>query len=258
MHYYLLELQYLGFRFHGWQLQKDVKTVQYMLNRTLITVLGHDQFKTMGASRTDSMVSANHHFCQLALREEINLETFKEKLNYNLPQDIRILAINHRDKKFDLLNSKKRKIYHYYFSHGKKTHPFCAPFITNMIDTLDIPAMKNAAKCFEGEHNFIKYCYRGSEKKQYIRTIESCSIELNDDFQGKYFPKEVYCLKVIGNGFLRNQIRIMMGALFQVGLGQLTQDELINSLKLDATSDGQHIGFIAPASGLILQDNQFT
>ena len=79
--FYLLELQFLGFRFHGWQKQIDVKTVQFMLDRTLTTVLGEKHFKTLGASRTDSMVSANHHFCQLMIEDYEMSETFIDDLN---------------------------------------------------------------------------------------------------------------------------------------------------------------------------------
>lgn len=257
MNYYLIHLQFLGFRFHGWQLQKDVKTVQYMLNRTLVTVLGHENFKTLGASRTDSMVSANHHLCQLATEEELDLNEFVEKMNFNLPQDIRILKLENKEKKFNLLNSKKIKTYHYYFTFGAKTHPFIAPLVTNIIDDLDLEKMQKAAELFIGEHNFRQYCYRGNENKIYIRKVFESKIFETNDFQGTFFPEKIYCFKVSGNGFMRNQIRLMMGTLFQLGIGKITIDQIQKTLEKENT-ETRPIGFIAPASGLVLIENKFS
>ena len=58
MNYYLVHIQYLGFRFHGWQRQPGVKTVESMVVKTLAFILGHEDFKILGAGRTDAMVSA--------------------------------------------------------------------------------------------------------------------------------------------------------------------------------------------------------
>lgn len=253
---YLIHLQFLGFRFHGWQRQKDVKTVQYMLEQTLNTVIGADTYKSLGASRTDSMVSAERHFVHLMSDNEVELETFMVDMNNNLPQDLRIIKVEIVPKKFQVINSKKLKEYHYSFSFGSKTHPFCAPYLTNIIDELDISLMKQGAKIFEGEHNFIQYCFRGNENKTYLRTINQCSIETNTFLTGSFFPEKTYVMRVIGEGFVRNQIRIMMGTLFNLGLGKVTLEDIQKSLILDNT-ETYPIGFIAPASGLILHDVNF-
>lgn len=253
--YYLLHLQYLGFRYHGFQKQLDVKTVQHMLDRTLITVLKTEEFKTLGASRTDSMVSSLHHITQLATVNELP-PNFLQELNYNLPQDIRALKVESVEKSFNPISSRKMKEYHYYFSHGQKSHPFCAPFMTNLIDDLDIELMQKGAKLFEGEHNFIQYCYRGNENKQYIRQVFTSQIELNSEFSASFFPDISYRYLIRGEGFMRNQIRLMMGTLFKLGLHKLTLHQIQQSL-LPGNDSLEPIGFIAPASGLMLADNQF-
>lgn len=254
---YLLHLQFLGFRFHGWQRQPDVKTVQYMLDQTLNTVIGKDTFKTLGASRTDSMVSAEHHLVHLMSKNEWDMDQLKEELNSNLPQDLRILNIENLPAKFQVINSPKFKEYHYSFSFGEKTHPFCAPFMTNILGHLDIELMKQGAKLFEGEHNFIQYCFRGNDKKMYIREIQECMIDVNDYLTGSFFPEKSYRLKVIGGGFLRNQIRIIMGTLFNLGLHKISLKDIELSLQHENTQT-YPIGFIAPASGLILHKTEFT
>ncbi len=253
---YLIHLQFLGFRFHGWQRQPDVKTIQYMLEQTLNTVIGKDTFKTLGASRTDSMVSAEHHLVHLMSKNEWPLDELRDNLNLNLPQDLKILKIENLPAKFQIINSPKFKEYHYSFCYGEKSHPFSAPFMTNILGELDIELMRKGAKIFEGEHNFIQYCFRGNDKKTYVRELTECCIEINDYLRGSFFPETSYRLKVVGGGFLRNQIRIIMGTLFNLGLHKITLEDIEHSLRLENT-ETYPIGFIAPASGLILHKTDF-
>jgi tRNA pseudouridine38-40 synthase len=253
---YLIHLQFLGFRFHGWQKQPDVKTVQYMLEQTLNTVMGENTFKTLGASRTDSMVSANHHLSQVMTDNEWDPQKLQEGLNNNLPQDLRVSHIELVSKEFQIINSPKIKEYIYSFAFGEKTHPFCAPFLTNILSDLDIELMQNGAKLFEGEHNFIQYCFRGNDAKTYVRKINKCYIDVNDFYKGAFFPDKTYKLVVIGEGFLRNQIRIIMGTLFKLGLGEISLADIEKSLQRENT-ETYPIGFIAPASGLLLNKSEF-
>ena len=253
---YLIHLQFLGFRFHGWQKQPNVKTVQFMLEQTLNTVMGEDTFKTHGASRTDSMVSANHHLCQIMTNQEWSPKKLKAELNSNLPQDLRIIKIENVGKDFQIINSPKVKEYIYSFSYGEKTHPFCAPYLTNILNELDLDLMHKGAQLFEGEHNFIQYCFRGNDAKTYVRKINSCKIELNTFYQGAFFPEKTYSRIVTGEGFLRNQIRIIMGTLFNLGLHKITLEDIEKSLHKDNT-ETYPIGFIAPASGLVLNKSEF-
>jgi tRNA pseudouridine38-40 synthase len=254
--YYLVHLQFLGFRFHGWQKQVGVKTVQYMLEQTLNTVIGKETFKTLGASRTDSMVSAEHHLCVVTAHNQQVPEELVNALNMNLPQDLKVLKIETVDKKFQIINSRKTKEYHYSFSYGEKTHPFCSPFLTNILDDLDLELMKEGAKLFVGEHNFIQYCFRGNPDKTFIRTINSSCIEVNDFLTGSFFPEKTYRINIVGEGFLRNQIRIIAGTLFNLGLGKITLADIEKSLSPENT-ETYPIGFIAPASGLILHKYEF-
>ena len=254
--YYIIHLQFLGFRYHGWQKQPGVKTIQHMLDRTFITVLGHENFKTLGTSRTDAMVSANHHACELFLSEEIDIEKLVFDLNQNLPQDIKVTKVEQTDSSFNIINDSKEKEYHYYFSFGEKAHPFCAPFMTNIKNNLNIEMMKESALLFQGEHFFKRYCYRPQNKTHFVRSISQCYIKENDILTANFFPKNSYVLVVKGSGFLHHQVRIMAGALIKVGLGELSKEDIIESLK--ETNEGDYpIGFVAPSSGLILNQINF-
>src|SRR5690625_624728 len=135
--YYLIKLQYLGFRYHGWQKQPQLKTVERMVERTTNYVLRslldiENRFKLLACGRTDAMVSAHQTYVELFLEETpLDLEEFFPLFNRNLPQDIRALAITETDAKFNIIQHPQEKEYLYFFSFGQKHHPFCAPFMVN-------------------------------------------------------------------------------------------------------------------------------
>ncbi|NJX15114.1 tRNA pseudouridine synthase A [Tamlana crocina] len=253
--FYLIKIQYLGYRFHGWQKQPDVKTLHLMVDRTMNYVLEGKPFKTLTSGRTDAMVSAEQAAFELFLQEPIeDQEYFLKWFNYNLPQDIRALSIEEVDKKFNIINHSKVKEYLYLFTHGEKCHPFCAPIMATILDELDVDIMKQGAKLFEGEHYLKSYCYKPSETGVYNRTILTCEILENTLYTANYFPEKSYLLRVRGKGFMRNQIRLMMGTLIDLGKGKLTLYDIKTSLLPGSTVK---MNYIAPASGLILNKIDF-
>jgi tRNA pseudouridine38-40 synthase len=255
-YYYVIKIQFLGYRYHGWQKQSDTKTVHLMVDKTLRFVLKDLRFKSLGAGRTDAMVSAQEGAFELFIEEEplSNLNVFLKDFNYNLPQDIRALSIEEVDAKFNIIQDVKQKEYHYVFAQGDKFHPFCAPILTTVLDPLDINLMKKGARLFEGKHHFQTYCYKASENGTYERELNVCELVENKLYQANFFPKETHLLRVVGKGFGRHQIRLMMGALIQLGKGEIDLDYISNSLKKEST---QVMGYIAPASGLILYKVEF-
>jgi len=68
--FYIIELQYLGFRYHGWQKQPTVNTLQRMVERTITYVLDHKKFKILAMGRTDAKVSANQTYIELFVEDE--------------------------------------------------------------------------------------------------------------------------------------------------------------------------------------------
>ena len=252
--YYLIEIQFLGYRFHGWQKQPKIKTVHLMIDRTINYVLENNKFKTLGAGRTDAMVSANQTAFELFTELPIiNLEEFLRLVNTNLPQDIRALNIKTVSKEFNVINDSKIKEYKYLFSEGSKNHPYSAPFITTFLYSLNIDLMKEGAKLFEGKHNFKSYCYKPNENGIFDREITYCKISFNTTLQANFFPKKSYELTVKGKGFMRNQIRLMMGVLVELGRGEVSLDYIKESLN----TYNPKINYIAPASGLMLNKVDF-
>ena len=252
---YIVTIQFLGFRFHGWQKQTDVKTVHEMVDKTLSFVFNNTKFKTLGIGRTDSKVSANCYIFQLFMDKQIKMTSFLEVLNSNFPNDIKALSVEKVSGDFNIIQQPKIKEYHYFFSFGEKNHPFAAPFIVGFEKTLDIDLMKVSAKLFEGNHYFHKYCTKPSEYTTFNREILGCEISTNDIYTANFFPKNSYVLKVKGSGFLRYQIRLMMGVLIQLGRGEITLEFIKESLQ--ENNDRKPLQTIAPSSGLQLYNVKF-
>lgn len=252
--YYLVEIQYLGFRFHGWQSQPGVKTVQGMVERTLNYILPDQKLKVIGMSRTDAMVSANYAAFQMIAREEIDEQLFLAAFQENLPADIRVLSIKSVGDDFNIIQQPKIKEYNYLFSFGEKYHPFCAPFMAHFHQSLNVELMQEASTCFEGQHDFSGFCDRSNAQQSTVKEVIQCKLSVNNEFTACFFPKESYKLVIKSSGFLRYQIRYIMGALVDVGQGTLS----VNDIR-EALSKGAEKAIVgkAPASGLVLQHVEF-
>lgn len=249
-HFYLIEFQYLGFRYHGWQKQPNVLTVEHMVSRTMSFVLGHKKFKLLASGRTDAKVSANKAYMELFLDgDPIVLDEFFPLLNDNLPADIRALSIKEVDKKFNVIEAPKGKEYLYLFSFGSKNHPFAAPYMTGVPKDLDLESMKQAARLFEGTHDFRNYAFRPNPETKTVGTIDISEIIENTIYTANFFPEKSYLLRVQGKGFKRHQIRLMMGILFDLGEAKIDLDFVKETLEPGKFFKLERI---APASGLIL------
>ena len=255
-YFYLIRIQYLGFRYHGWQKQPHLKTLHLAIDKTLNFVFDRTKnFKTLATGRTDAMVSANETAFELFMEEPISdFDAFLAQFNYYLPQDIRALSIREVDKSFNVIHHAKMKEYVYLFAHGQKSHPFCASLMTTFRDVLDVELMAKGAKLYEGTHNFKGYCSKVSEHGLYTRSVASCDLTENDRISANFFPKESYLLTVRGEGFGYNQIRTMVGTLVKLGKHQITLDYIVESLLPESTAV---MNYIAPASGLILNTVEF-
>ncbi|WP_276166847.1 tRNA pseudouridine synthase A [Zobellia alginiliquefaciens] len=253
---YLIRVQYLGFRYSGWQKQPGQKTIEVMLTKTLKFVLGNQKFKILGAGRTDAKVSALSMVFELFLDGEplVDKDVFLSLFNKNLPPDIKALSISETNSSFNIIQDAKNKEYVYLFSSGEKNHPFCAPFLANILDPLNIEKMKIGAELFEGCHDFKTYTARLQENTKTERTILSCELKKNELLKANFFPKESYALHVSGKGFMRYQIRMIMGALIQLGKGDLTLTDIEDSLKPESTIK---LTYVAPGSGLLLNQLEF-
>jgi tRNA pseudouridine38-40 synthase len=126
--------------------------------------------------------------------------------------------------------------------------------MANFLEELDLPLMKKAAKIFEGTHNFQNFTARIQPNTKVTRTIDHCEIVENKELKANFFPEKSYLLSVKGAGFMRYQIRMMMGALVLLGKGELEFHTLQKALK---ANDKLLIPYVAPGSGLFLRNMEF-
>lgn len=254
-HFYLIRIEFLGFRYHGWQKQPKFKSVHGMIDKTLEFIFDHTNFKTLGCGRTDAKVSADDYAFELFINAELITEKILHSLNKNLPSDIRAKSIHIVDKHFNIIQNAKIKEYHYHFSSGDKSHPFNAPFIRDFGKSLDLTKMKEASKLFEGTHNFKRYASKPAEGTDFEREIINSKIESNTKFTGQFAAQNAFVYKVRAKGFMRYQVRLMMGALVEVGRGVWSVDDLKQSL---IDFNGTQIKHVAPSSGLTLHRVEFS
>lgn len=253
-YFYLVRFQYLGFRYHGWQRQPGVKTVQEMVEKTVRFILNHDRFKVLAAGRTDAKVSAAQSAFELFLEEEVDPGWLENEFNVNLPNDIRVLSVEETDADFNIIQSPRVKEYIYLFSHGGRNHPFCAPLMVYMPEHLDVKTMGETARLFEGTHDFTAFCHQPSPETQTFREVITSEIVPNTLYTASFFPEESWAYRVTGSGFMRHQVRLMMGALFAVGRGELDTERIAAALRGEMKEPP---AFMAPQSGLILQSLTF-
>ena len=221
-----------------------------MLKKTLKFVLPGTSIKVLASGRTDAKVSARALPVSLFHYENIgDLAAFLERLNANLPPDIRVNHIEAVPDDFNVIQDVHSKEYHYYFTNEPDFHPYSAPFIGYFRKPMNIARMREASDLFEGTHHFEAFCSRSNRKANFERTITQSKIEVNTYLSAPYMPDSTYVYLVEGNGFLRYQVRMMMGALVMLGRGEIHEEDIVSALK---GNPAPPITTIAPGSGLVL------
>lgn len=221
-----------------------------MLKKTLKFVLPGTSIKVLASGRTDAKVSARSLPVSLFHHGDIgDHDAFLENLNANLPPDIRVKHIEAVPDDFNVIQDVRSKEYHYYFTNEPDFHPYNAPFIGYFRRPMNIGRMREAADIFEGTHHFKAFCSRSGSKANFERTITRSKIEVNTYLSTPFMPETSYVYLVEGNGFLRYQVRMMMGALAMLGRDEIHENDILSALE---GNPAPPITTIAPGSGLVL------
>jgi len=207
-----LTLAYDGTNYLGSQTQKSSpNTIMGNLQRVL-SKLGINS-KIIASGRTDKGVHATGQVCHIDLPEFWNdLKKLKIVLNEMLPSSIRIKLIKEVNEEFHARYSAKKRLYRYLIKESK-SNPFEANFIT-FLDLLNFNKIEQNIKLFIGEHDFSNLMKTGSDEKSTTRIIYRA-------FAYKY--KDFIILNFEANGFLRSQIRLMVGALLKLNSVELQE-----------------------------------
>ncbi|MDO9550931.1 tRNA pseudouridine(38-40) synthase TruA [Rhodonellum sp.] len=247
---YLLWMQYLGFRYNGWQKQPDGKTVQGRMEKVLRFVLGHGNFTTLAASRTDAGVSCNRGAFELFSVEPVDLPELIQQMNVYLPNDIRILEGQAISQDFNIIQDVVLKEYRYHFATGDRFHPFAAANLLHVTGELNIPLMKKGGDLLLGKHDFRRFCSVDKITDDYVREVYGLEI-LDHEMAGKgLLPKTSFTIVIKGKGFLRYQVRVMVAVLIDLGLKKITMDQISAAL---VSQEAKPLSEPARAHGLVLE-----
>ena len=235
-----LTVAYDGTNYHGWQVQPNAVTIEGKLNEA-ISELTKETIQVIGASRTDAGVHALGNVAVFDTESRIPGEKFSYALNQRLPDDIVIQQSQEVDKDFHPRYCTCEKTYEYVILNRKFPLPEYRNIAFFYYGDLDIKAMQEATKAFLGEHDFAGFCSAGAQVKTTVRTIYELTVEKKDN--------DMICIRVRGNGFLYNMVRIIAGTLLEVGKGNIEAKSLENRI---AAADRSQAGPTAPARGLKL------
>lgn len=240
----MLTVAYDGTAYNGWQVQPNGITIEGELNRALKELLGED-ISVIGASRTDAGV---HALCNMAVfdtESRILPEKIAPALNARLPEDIRVQRSVEVAPDFHPRRCNTKKTYEYRVYMGKYENPIGRQYAHFVYVPLDVEKMEKAAGYLVGEHDFKSFCVAKAQVLTTVRTLYGIEVKK----EGNYLT-----IRVSGNGFLFNMVRIIAGTLLEVGKGKLAPEQVKEILE---AKDRQAAGPTAPARGLTLVSFEF-
>lgn len=252
MNIYRITVQYKGTQYSGFQIQLSDKTIQGEINSVLKVLSKSEDIKSIGSGRTDAGVHALAQVMRIEIPVDIPVIGLVRAMNSLLPEDIRVMDAVVVTNEFHPIYSAKSKEYNYVFTTDEVISPFARELMTHFPFELDIELMKKGCQIFCGEHDFINYQCVGTEIESTVRKIMSCEL-VRFESSGHWgnLAGEYYVLKVVGNGFLKQMVRLLMGALISLGKGKITLEDLEKSLK---TPLKNRLGPTAPPQGLYLKE----
>lgn len=236
---FLIKFSYDGSNYNGFQYQKGLPSIQEALENALSVVNNRKKTNIIATGRTDKGV---HALCQYAHADiDVNITDVKLKraLNSNLPPDIHVIETKIVSDDFHARYNVKSKEYRYYINLGEY-NPLQRNYVFQYNYNLDIDSMNKAIKYLVGTHDYRAFVTENKEKENCIRTITYASVSKKNDILEVSFR---------GTGFLRYQVRNMVGILIRVGENKISPEEVRNILE---SKDRRKSGKTAPAVGLYL------
>ncbi len=211
-----LIVEYDGARYHGFQLQAGLPTIQGELEQAIGSLTG-ESLRVTCASRTDSGVSAAGQVVSFRTESQHPPETFVRALNYHLPDDIAVLEALEIPMDYDVRTKAYGREYQYLLLNRRAPSPIMRSRTHWVPVALDLEAMNKAASLLLGTHDFSPFA--GPDLLPGIRTTKTLTHSaLNRD-------GHIISFDVAGESFLHQQVRRMVGAILEVGLGKVTLDD---------------------------------
>ena len=235
-----LTVAYDGTDYCGWQVQPNGMTVEEILNWELSALTG-EEVKVIGASRTDAGVHAEGNVAVFDTETGIPAERIAYALNCRLPEDIVAVRSEEVPGDWHPRYQCSVKTYEYRILNREMPDPVCRRSTVHVSYPLNLGDMRTAAGYLKGEHDFKSFCSPHTEVKDTVRTVHSLEIEKEGD---------IITVRISGNGFLYNMVRIIVGTLINVGRGACPPEKVKEILE---ARDRRKAAATAPAKGLVLK-----
>ena len=241
---YVFLIGYDGTHFFGSQRQKERRTVQSVLEEAAERVFGAP-VKAAFSGRTDAGVHAAGQVCHLDGETSIPPARLREAFNRLLPDDVKVLESAPAPEGFDCTRGARRKTYCYRFYCAASEYPLLERYAVRVEGAPDLAKMQGACTLFLGEHDFAAFRATGSSAKTTVRTIYGCSVARRE-----IYGAAMYEIRVTGNGFLYNMVRILAGELYALGCGRAAEGDVAAAF---ATGERARLYKTMPAKGLMLE-----
>ena len=238
-----LIISYDGSRYYGFQTQPGGNTIQDCLEDAIFS-LTKEKVKVIGSGRTDAGVHARAQTVNFHTASPIPPGNWKSALNSRLPEDIIVTESDEASHDFHARKDAISKTYCYFINPESSIDVFRRKYELHHPRPLNEEHMAKAASYFKGTHDFTSFASTHSQQKSHVRTIYDISVERIQLECGSRIR-----IKVSGNGFLYNMVRIIAGTLIEIGEGTRDWSEIPRIL--DA-NDRSLVGPTAPAHGLFL------
>ena len=234
-----LRLKYDGSRYHGWQVQKNEISVAQTLEEALTKICEHP-VKTVGCGRTDAGVHALRYCANFRTDCHIPTDRIPLAVNSRLPGDIAVVDAVEAPENFNAIGSCIKKEYVYKILNSSIRDPFLEKRVCFYPQSLDLSLMQQAARAFEGTHDFRAVRSVGTETKTTVRTMYWCRAEKEGD---------LITVSICADGFLYNMCRAMVGTMVYASYGKLQPEEIPELLE---KGDRRLTGPTMPPQGLYL------
>ncbi len=234
-----LIIEYDGKDFNGWQKQPNKLNIQGTIEQAIKSITGED-VQLNASGRTDAGVHALGQVANFKTNSNIPIEKMAIAINSRLKKSIVIKSAEEVDDRFHSRLSCKRKTYRYVINNSYQGTAIYRNLECHIPIKLDVEKMKEAAKYFEGEHDFKAFKASGTSSKSSVRKIYKAEV---------YIDLQKIFIELTGNGFLYNMVRIIAGTLVDVGMGKIKPKEIPNIIK---SQKRENAGKTLPAHGLYL------
>lgn len=235
-----LTVAYDGTAYRGWQLQPNGVTIEEKLNGAL-TALLKEEIVVTGASRTDSGVHAMGNVAIFDTNHRMPGDKICFAVNQRLPEDIRVVQSEEVPLDWHPRKQNCTKTYEYRILNTKIEIPTKRLYAHFCYYPLDVEKMRQAAAALIGEHDFASFCASNHQAEETVRTLYCVTVERGAD--------DIVTIRLQGNGFLYNMVRIIAGTLIKIGSGVYPPERMKEILE---ARNRAAAGDTAPAKGLTL------